>query len=89
MGNSLSKELAVPYALQDHAELQGDNSNAIGISKRWTKVFLLAKEKLVNVVYSSKHHCGEDKLKMTLSDIDKLYEKYSWLRELGREYITE
>ena len=51
------------------------------------QAFLLAKERLADVVYGSEDQWGEDKLKRTLNDIDELCKKYPWLRELGRGYM--
>ena len=66
-------------------ELEGDN--AIEIIKKVYQAVLLAKERLADVVYDSEDQWGEDKLKRTLDDIDKLCKKYPWLRELGRGYM--
>ena len=73
MGNCLSKEL------------EGDN--AIEIIKKVYQDLLLARERLVDVVYGSEDQWCEDNLKRTLDDIDELFKKYSWLRELGRGYM--
>ena len=74
MGNCLSKEL------------EGDNAKEI--IKKVYQAFLLAKERLADVVYTSEDQWGEDKLKRTLDDIDELCKKYPWLCELGRGYMT-
>ena len=41
------------------------------------------------MVYCSEDQWGEDELKRTLDDIDELYKKYLWLRELGRGYMIQ
>ena len=66
-------------------EFEGDN--AIEIAEKVYQALLLAKERLVNVVYGSEDQWGEDKLKWTLDDIDEFCKKYPWLRELGRGYM--
>ena len=66
-------------------ELKGDN--AIEIIKKVYQALLLAKERLVDVVYGSEDQWGEGKLKRILDDIDELCKKYPWLRELGRGYM--
>ena len=52
MGNCLSKELAAPCVLPDHAEQLGDNSYSIYINKRVHQAPLLVKERLSDEVYS-------------------------------------
>ena len=47
------------------------------------------KERLADVVYSSRSQWSEKKLERTLGDTDKLREKYRWLQQLGREYMIE
>ena len=72
MGNCISKEL------------EGDN--AIEITKKVYQAFLLAKERLADVVYGSEDQWGKDKLKRILDDIDDLCNEYPWLGELSRAY---
>ena len=81
-GNCLSKELA-------QAELEGDNSVAIGIIKKVYQALLLVKERLADVVYSGRDQWGEDRLERAIDDINKLYENYAWSRELSRGYMIE
>ena len=64
---------------------KGDNT--IEIIKKVYQALLLAKERLADVVYGSEDQWGEDQLKWTLDDIDKLCKKYPWLLELGRVYM--
>ena len=64
---------------------KGDNS--IEITKKVYQVLLVAQERLANVVSSSEDQWGEDKIKRTLDDIDEIYKKYPWHRELGRGYM--
>ena len=59
----------------------------IEIIKKVYQALLLAKERLVDVVYGSEDQWGEGKLKRILDDIDELCKKYPWLRELGRGYM--
>ena len=59
----------------------------IEIIKKKYQAFLLAKERLADVVYGSEDQWGEDKLKRTLDNIDELCKKYTCLRELGRGYM--
>ena len=62
------------------------SKDAIEINK---KTLLLAQERLTDVVYGSEDQWGEDKLKRTRDDIDKLCKKYPWLRELGRGFMVQ
>ena len=80
MENYLSKNLACPDQQDD---------NAIKIIKEVYQSLLLVKERLADVLYSSEDQWCEDKLERTLDDIDKLYEKYPWLRELAKGYIIK
>ena len=80
MENYLSKNLAC-------ADQQDDN--AIKIIKEVYQSLLLVKERLADVLYSSEDQWCEDKLEKTLDDIDKLYEKYPWFRELAKGYMTK
>ena len=48
----------------------------------------MAKESLADAVYRNSKHWCEDKLKMSLNEIDKLCEKYHGLREFSREQMT-
>ena len=80
MENYLSKNLAC-------ADQQDDN--AIKIIKEVYQSLLLVKERLADVLYSSEDQWCEGKLERTLDDIDKLYEKYPWLRELAKGYMTK
>ena len=59
----------------------------IEIIEKVYQAFLLAKEKLADVAYSSENQRGEVKRKRTLDDIYELCKKYPWLRELGRRYM--
>ena len=59
----------------------------IEIIEKVYQAFLLAKEKLADVAYSSENQWGEVKRKRTLDDIYELCKKYPWLRELGRRYM--
>ena len=59
----------------------------IEIIKKVYQPLLLAKERLVDVVYGSEDQWGEGKLKGMLDDIDELCKKYLWLHELGRGYM--
>ena len=51
------------------------------------QALLLAEERLADAVHGGKNQWGEDKLKRTLCDMDKLCKKYPWLRELGKGYM--
>ena len=75
MENCVSKEL--------------ESDNAMEKTKKVYQTLLLVKEKLADVVYGSEDQWGEDKLKMTLDDIEELYKNYPWLRELGRGYMIK
>ena len=57
--------------------------------KKVYQAFLLAEERLADVVYGSEDQWGEDKLKKTRVGIDELCKKYRWLRELGRGYLAK
>ena len=61
----------------------------IAIIKKVYQALLLAEERLADVVYGSEDQWGEDKLKRTRDDIDKLCKKYPWLRELGRGFMVQ
>ena len=79
MGNCVSK----------YDEKQGDNSGAIEITKKVYQALVSTRERLLDVVCSSKDQQGEDKLEKTLDDIDELYEKYTWFCKLGRQYVVK
>ena len=70
-------------------EKQGDNSGAIEITKKVYQALVSTRERLLDVVCSSKDQQGEDKLEKTLDDIDELYEKYTWFCKLGRQYVVK
>ena len=63
--------------------------DVIEIIKKVYQAYLLAEEKLADVVYGSEDQWSEDKLKRTRDDIDKLCKKYPWLCELGRGYMVQ
>ena len=65
------------------------SKDALEIIKKVCQAFLVAEERLADVVYGSEDQWGEDKLKGTRDGIDKLCKKYPWLRELGRGYIVQ
>ena len=79
MGNCVSK----------YDEQQGDNPDAIEITKKVFQALVSTRERLLDVVCSSKDQQGEDKLEKTLDDIDELYEKYTWFYKLGRQYVIK
>ena len=68
-------------------ELEGDR--AIEIIRKVYQTLLLADERLSDVVFGSEDQWGEDKLKRTHDDIDKLCKKHPWLHELGRGYMVQ
>ena len=55
---------------------------AIEMVNKVYQALSLAKERLADVVYSSGDQWVEKKLKRTRDDIDELYKKYPWLREV-------
>lgn len=59
------------------------------IKNRVYQALLLAKERFLDGVYSDRDQLDDDKFDKALDDIDKLSEKYLWLRELGKEYMNE
>ena len=65
------------------------SKDALEIIKKVYQAFLLAEERLADVVYGSEDQWGEDKLKETRDGIYKLCKKYPCLRELGRGYIVQ
>ena len=67
------------------------SKDAIEIIKKVYQALLLAEERLADVIYGSEDQWGEDKLKRTRDDIDKLCIRimYPWLRELGRGFMVQ
>ena len=65
------------------------SKDTIEIIKKVYQVFLLAEERLTDVVYGSEDQWGEEKLQRTRDDIDELCKKYPLLRKLGRGYMVQ
>ena len=56
------------------------DATSINIIKKVYQALLRAKDRLADVVDD---YYGEDKLEMTLNDVENLCEKYPWLRQLA------
>ena len=65
------------------------SKDGMEIIKKVYQALSLVEERLADVVYGSEDQRGEDKLKRTLDNIDELFKKHPWLREVGRRYMVQ